>query len=506
MIYDALMFDQSTNTKIELYSLISSHAQGVFSANYFGDKLYLNYHQITRAIIDIEEDLAQINPNHASFQFETGKINIRKTKINIDEYRRYLLKDSVPYLFILECLKPNPRSIDEFCDDLHISRSTLSRKMQPLSDYLREHDLRVTYTPINIKGDEALVRHSIWALLWIGLRGNTWPLKDVSTDYVNKLLELGVNQYITGKKNIIAQKELSLFIGVIVARWQAGHFCRKKYQWDKIFSTSKGFRKFELDFEFPDADIAANEYEQVVFLSILTPHYSTDRKDLVNLLISELYEKNSDEPYSIFSKKLLEYLNQELFLEKISSADERLILANILVVFFTVYTYSGSYPTIEELSGTNAHENRWINTIRDKIFSFYQDVSHIFENDFVYYYDAMHKIIPTLSNLLLPYYFYSEEHLKVRVAVSMEGSKLDQHRIRMFLSLQSFVELHDFDEKAIENYDLVISTSTSTFKQFKVKEGFLWDVSYDYQEVCILFQTLQDIWFRNNQFKKIYAY
>ncbi|MDR2832708.1 MAG: helix-turn-helix domain-containing protein [Streptococcaceae bacterium] len=502
MIYDAIMFDSVTNTKIELYSLIAAHQEGIFSVHYFGDRLFLNYHQVTRAILEIDKDLKEIDPEHGSLFFKAGKIKITNTKVNIDEYRRFLLKSSVPYQFILECLQKEPIHVNDFCNQLNISRSTLARKMQPLTDYLKEHDLRITYTPFNIQGDEALIRHSIWILLWLGLRGNEWPILAVDKQEAKKLAQKTL--VYSQEKNFIANSELLLFVGVVIARWNAGFFCRKKYQWDKIFSSSKGFNKFKMDFDFPSEEIEHNEHEQVIFLSLLAPHYTTDSKDLVELLICELYEKHSEEPYAIFTRELMNYLTNELFYNMLSAKEERVILANILSIFYAVYTYSGTYPTIEELSGANTHANRWIDTIQEKILAFYEQIHSIDKTIHDCFYEERHKIIPTLGNLLLPYYYFCDNQAKLRVAISMERNKTIQQRIKMFLSMQSFVELYDFNGQDAKDYDLVISTSTSVFKKFDVKEGFLWDANYGYQEIGMLFQILQNIWFRNNQFKNSY--
>ena len=501
MFYDTLMFDHFTTTKLELYSLICAHTEGIFSVHYFGNKLFLNYHQMTKLLHEIDGELAERDANHQEILHKNGKVEIHRTNAGIDEYRAFLLKKSVVYAFLKECIRPNPKSLDEFCEENDVARSTLARKMHPISEYLRNHKMRLTYTPINIQGDEALVRHTLFFLFWIGLRGNEWPFELGKKEFVHDLVQSKFSKTIE-RNSYIGNKEMMYFVGVVGSRWNGGHFCGRKHQWDRVFRNFDGIGEVDFPIDFPNEKTARAELEQLFFVSLLTPHYSDEKdEELLSMVIEQLYTKEPSAPYAMMAEAFLKFFQEEVLHEKLPKHEAKLLFANSLSIFYGIYCYTGTYPSFEELSGVSREENAWMVELKKKLSRFFKEP--IESPIYGYYYESVDAVIDRFVQLAYPYYAVrdTKELELVKIGIAMERNKAIQSRIKLYLDLYNFVEVYDFKATDAKEYDLVISSSSATFVEFDLSEGFLWDLDYGFKELTLLTARLQEIWFKINRFE-----
>jgi hypothetical protein len=492
MFFDTLMFDQSTLTKLEVYHLLAIHDVGEYGVHFFGEQLRLNYHQMTKILGEIDEDLRQYDTKHYSYLHKSGKVIISQEGTGIDEYRNLLLKKSIPFQFILETLATEKINVEEFCTKYDVGRSTLSRKMAPLAEYFKNHHLRLSYSPIDIVGDEALVRQTIWYLLWVGTRGLEWPFSAVKESEKENLI-FEHYRFIMEENTFVGNKEIELLAGIIMSRWRSGKFCQGKWQWRAVFENNPRYANATIsNFDFPSKEIKRNETHYLLFLGLIFPHYESTIDPLIDITIDDLYTRQSSRPNAIICRRFMDYIYNDVLLSPLDKLDTRLVFSNILGYTYSLYCFGSSYPSFQELSVTYYKSHVSYKRLLAKVTKFFDEIfSDKLYADFFY---AKEMLITAYTGIIMPYYFDQGGGETVKVGIALERDKALQHRVRTFLGVQSYLELLEFDPKKWEEYDFVITSSSTVKNEFPELQHFVLDLDYGVEELVLIYQRVQQIW------------
>ncbi|SJZ64530.1 Mga helix-turn-helix domain-containing protein [Pilibacter termitis] len=487
MLFDQLMFDNPTMSRFHIYRSLFIHAEGIYQVHFFADLHGLNYQQMVGLLTDIDEDLKQINPEHEKVLERNGKINLFHLDVGIDEYRYFLLQRSVPFLFIQEILNGEEMTVDDFCLKHDISRSTVSRKLSAISKFLRKYRIRFTYTPLDIVGDETLIRLTLFYLYWIGVRDIAWPFK-ISKEEVENIMKEYPN-VLRMSNNYLGKKEMFYLFAIFASRVKKGKFVKDYKEWKTFFDNNPYYENVLLKkMDGLDDKFRLAETHFFLFLTHFIPYYSEKDSEDMQQTIRDFRNRHSDHPLSIMNDKFMYYVNENLF-TNLDRETEDLLMANFINISFTYYVLNSSIPDFEVLGTslyptTDAHRelHAKVKDFFDKLFT---------SNTYSRFKNSKESLIRRYTNLLLPYYYEQGKSPVIRVGIALERNQILLQRLKMFLKSLNFVEIEDFAPENVHQYDLVISSTTSILQDFPGVKLFYWDIEYGHNELMFLYQYLQ---------------
>ncbi|GKQ43175.1 transcriptional regulator [Companilactobacillus sp. RD055328] len=143
------------------------------------------YNTYLGILSDMEEILDKKNPT-------TSEI----FNVDPDRYHFYLVKNSHPYKFIMDCIiNDECQSFEKFYERENSSKATVLRHLKPIRTIMKKFNLRLTYEPIKIIGDEKMIRLGLTGLIWNATRGYEWPFAKIPREECLNFVEFALNEF-----------------------------------------------------------------------------------------------------------------------------------------------------------------------------------------------------------------------------------------------------------------------------------------------------------------------
>lgn len=102
--------------------------------------------------------------------------------LSLDAYRAILVQNSLVYRMVDYMIKSPSPSPSQFCDQEFVSRSTISRKVKPLNDLLKQYGLKLKLAKFAFVGAEINIRYFLFTMYWWAYRGTQWPFATVDRE------------------------------------------------------------------------------------------------------------------------------------------------------------------------------------------------------------------------------------------------------------------------------------------------------------------------------------
>lgn len=216
MHFETIFLEKSDLQKFKLLRLIKSWTAPTFTINDLSHVLDWHYSQTYLAFQSLCADYETLlgeNP-------QTTPLRPTVFRLTLDQYRVFLLQQSVAWCFLDAFVQGPATDLNSFCEHFFVSRSTLLRKIAPLKNYLEHYQIRFSYTDLELIGDEYQIRLALFVLYWTGYHDSTWPLTTVTYQSVKAL-----HQTISWTPTDIElnQAQDRLFFGIAWQRCQTGH-------------------------------------------------------------------------------------------------------------------------------------------------------------------------------------------------------------------------------------------------------------------------------------------
>lgn len=183
MHFETIFLEKSDLQKFKLLRLIKSWTAPTFTINDLSQMLHWHYSQTYlafQALCTDQETLLAENP-------QTAPLRPEAFRLTLDQYRVFLLQQSIPWCFLDAFVQGPPTNLNAFCEQFFVSRSTLLRKIAPLKSYLARYQIRFSYADLTLVGDEYQIRLALFVLYWTGYHDLSWPLADVDYAAVQQL-------------------------------------------------------------------------------------------------------------------------------------------------------------------------------------------------------------------------------------------------------------------------------------------------------------------------------
>ncbi|MGM0126052.1 hypothetical protein IGI37_003453 [Enterococcus sp. AZ194] len=496
MLYEELIMDSSTLIKFNLFKKIIRLNDEHYPVTQLAEEMDLNYQQTMIDLSEIDKDLTQLNPNHRSLLIGAGKINSFDITATIDEYRYFLLTHSVPFQFMIYFLNEPHPSINDFCEEFFVSRSTVSRKIAKLRSYLHKFHLRLTYTDAGLVGDERIIRIALFILVWLGTRGMYWPL-NVSEEKAEQLAT-SYSEYFPLRRTYLGRLELKFFAGIILSRLVRNKFAKYDKHYDFLLKKNAYYdtEKLEEQLDIPlTPKQLKGESGFIAFLAHFAPFYTIEDDKSLQQTIENFAARPN--PVSDLTNKFLSYMKKQYFTAEPELLDHPLIMGNLLNVGFSFYVLRQKYPSIHGLvvqPQMRAHSSK---EFQEKVTQFFYVARK--EPEFQFITD---EVLPEISimfaSVLLPYYDRVKYSEKLQVSLAMEHNFLLVKGLYQFLDDLRFIEAEPYNPSKNSDYDLVISSSLLLKQEHPDLPIYFWDHSSSESELISLYQKLRHLYNEKN--------
>lgn len=178
MLLEKALLEKSDLQKFNMYRHLKSWESRTFTINDLSRATGLSYQQTYNSFQDLLVDLRQLTPELKDTK-HNALLEVRTFTVSVDQYRLFLVENSLPFMFIdylLHCPEP---TLVAFCENHFVSRSTFFRKISGLKNLLARYGLKFSYANLNIKGSEANIRLVLFHIYWLVFHGLKWPFKAV---------------------------------------------------------------------------------------------------------------------------------------------------------------------------------------------------------------------------------------------------------------------------------------------------------------------------------------
>lgn len=493
MLYEDLMMDSSMKTRYNMLRLLTTIDQGHYSIFYIAQKLNLTYQQAYHHLNELNREIQQAQASQKSILIKNSDINTTALTLSLDEYRFFLLQESVPFRFIQYTVNDPRPSLAVFCDDMYVSRSTLSRKIKPLVEFLKQFDVRISYTQMSLVGDETTIRLILFYIMWLGTRGMIWPfsVREEQLTY----FEQHFNSFFSMDETFVGHRELEYFYAISYLRMHRHFFAPYNPDYDFIFKNSAYFDLQQMD-NYPSVlppKTAMGECSFLYFIALFAPYF-TDINDPVLENTLKEFSRNPN-PVWDFASSFIAFANANLLQHSLSDEDHQILLGNLIHVAFSQQIFGRTYPSMQAFVAP-PRAQVVVPALKRGIRQFFLDAS---ENDaFAHFFSNVNDLESTYTTILSPYYANQQPNSKLRVTLAIEHNHLFVQQLNTFLSSLNFVEFSPFVDSAAD-VDLIIGSSFALKQAFPAIPFYYWDLDYNYEELVYLYQTLRRQFVIKNQ-------
>lgn len=498
MLYEELMMDQGMFTKFKLFKRITQMNQVDLSISQLSDEFSLNYQQTSIIAIEINNDLSKIISDHPSILQKAGKIDSTKLLITIDEYRYFLLKKSVPFQYILYFLNYDSPNIDDFCQRYYVSRSTVSRKMLPLKEHVKQFNLRFTYTEANLIGDERSVRVALFDAIWLGTRGTVWPFKNVSIEEVERLTK-AFSEYFPLSRTYLGAKELTYFAAIFLCRTRKKIFVSYDPRYDFLMKDNPYYDFTRLNKELGPLHSLSPEHSKgessfIFFLAHYAPFYTLDDDPSLYQTLHDF----SIRPNPVYElvQEFLDYAKTTIFKKEPDILDKPILIGNLINIVFTFYVLRKPFPNLQKLVEVPHKQRKADQSLELKLQQFFDEKSQ--EKEYKFIYTIKKPMMLAFKSVLLPSYDKPKHSEHLKVGVAFEHNFTLARMIYQFLNDLGFVDSSPYQEALNDSYDLVISSSLLPRKKYPDVPLYFWDLSYGNKDLSDLYKVLQQLFEKKN--------
>ncbi len=492
MLYEDLMMDTSMKIRYSMLRLLTTLSDDHYSIFFIAQKLNLTYQQAYHHLNELNREIQQVNDEQGSILIKNSGIDADKLVLSLDEYRYFLLQESIPFRFIQYILNHEHPSLDEFCDEMFISRSTLSRKIKALTEFLRNYNIRISYTTMSLVGNETKIRLVLFYLMWLGTRGLIWPFtfSEKSLEYFDQHF----TKYFSLSGTFMGRKELQYFYAITQARINRGFYTEYNPHYDFLFEDSS-YYDLTLMKDHPKITPLRTKGETafMYFLSLFAPYFS-EKDDPVLKSTLEEFTKSDNVVWNL-STQFIEYLNKHLFSEPLSKDEEEVFLGNLLHTTFSYFAFDKPFPNMRSFVVSEKSEpmsSLLVKTCND----FFDE--KLLQKEFLLFKKSLPDLNNAYKELAEPYYSARQKTTHLNVALAIEQNHLFTQQLTTFLDNLNFVHFESFLDEP-DKYDLIISSSFAIKKEFPEVAFYYWDLDYDYDELIYLYQKLRQLYVAKNR-------
>ena len=497
MLYEELMFDASLLLRFNIFKYLNQSTKKILAISQLSEDLDLNYQQSVIELNEVDQELAEIRPDHETIMMRAGKLNLENLNATVDEYRYHLLQQAVPFQFILYFLNDANPTIEQFCEKYFVSRSTVSRKIDKLKKHLKRFNIRFTYTEAGMSGDERLIRLALFDLLWLGTRGIECPI-NVDKHQLNKIIDT-YKDYFPLSQTYFGTQEIKLFTSINMVRVQKKKFTKYDPRYNFLMKDNPYYDFTSLR-DLIDMPMTTRQLKGetsfIYFLAHYSPFYTIRDDQSMKQALHDFDSRPN--PVNDFVTEFRNFAKKVLFPDRPDIMDDPLVVSNMLNITFGYFIFRQPFPSMIELVlDPNAKQTRGEYILFQNIQNFMQMTK---ENPSYSFISSVHPMITrAFKRLLLPYFNQSPYAHNLKVGIALEHNAIFVRDLYRFLEDLRFIDAEPYDVSLKDDYDLIISSSSLLRKEKPNIPLFQLDFPYTKNELVPLYLELRNIYDKKNR-------
>ncbi|MDM8212655.1 helix-turn-helix domain-containing protein [Enterococcus hirae] len=495
MLFEEIMMDTASWNRYRVFRLLVVLPPDIYTINQLVKHFDFSYQQLYTLLHEVDNDLTAQSAFHEHFFIKNGGLDTRRLAVTVDDYRYLLVKEGIPYQFLCYLMRDDPqKSVENFCREVEISRSTLGRKLKPLSQYFKQYQLRISYSKLRIVGDETKIRMTLFYLFWFCVKGTYWPFSEEIANF-SKFLVQKLQDRFTLSTTYVGRKELELFFGISLLRIRQQHFAPYKEKYDRFLSDSADFPMDLAALHLPGLpeNVIKGESAYLHFLSLFAPiFYRIDDPNLARSLRTFQHQKN---PIASLFFAVLEEAKQSNQIRCPQSLYDCLV-GNLMHITFTAYIFEANTPNMFSLVDKDVAENALSYEIDSWLNAFFE--KQLKKREYQILVPARKALTMGYKNLLLPFFEGRAKKKLLKVGLAVEQNLLLFAKLMIFLKDLSFVELCPFGNQ-LTDWDIIISSSQYFQQAHPEIPFYYWDFDASDEELVQLYSDLKQLYLKKNQ-------
>lgn len=454
MIYET-MLNKSDREKIEVYALLVSLPEGLYSKNGIVGEFSFSYNRLCAILDELHQDICEITKKSAGI-LNDGKVAISSTMILLDYYATHILKNSVSYKFLLSLLSESEETIEIFCEKYGVSESYTRRNIKKMVSYLAQFGVHVTISSVRLSGDERLIRILFTYFIWNCTFGNEFEEVCCSIEETaqafDPILKLPPK---TSDSYRYSDKLRQLHAEIMRRRLKNQHVVEDTAEYDILIGENYTgcFQPLQKMFGTTE-EIAQKEARFLAFLAFYGPTYSFENDPLFDVPREELNIRSSEifDFFAEFNQKVLHPL-----LENYPNPGRIVLLeANLVNILFNYMIFKQKIPFFSLMQREDITADGVIfPIIYSRIYDFIKD--YPFSSSWQA--ECLNDISLIMAHLILPTLKEHQKSIKLNVAILSEDNYVYINNVKSMLADFTFVELIPYTLENREKIDLLIYPS-----------------------------------------------
>ncbi|MGX7203004.1 helix-turn-helix domain-containing protein [Enterococcus plantarum] len=449
MLADILL-DDVAQRKINVFNHLLSTADGTYSIHYFEQFTDFSYARLNSLFSEIHADLME--KQGLELLTVQGKVHIDSSTLRDIPYSQFLFRKSLPYKFLLATILERNYTIENFCKDHFISRASIIRRLQPLINYLKDFDIQLNCTKLQLTGKENLIRIVYLNFFWIASYGEDLFLALDETKRGFDLFDPEDHQWMT----YIEPREWYLLTTISQLRIKKKHFIIEPPFKQLTFpKTNMSFVK-----ELEKAKVPQHFIEwEATFLSFMMFYWNIYfYADDPRIRYVKEYMESDQQPLGSLIEHF-EAFYQPLFTEKALSEDEKDVLnINIFTTCLNHFAIKDSLPlTINFMESCVKEQNPLYEPLSSKVRKFLEEI--ISNPEFAWIKNCLEDLVYICSFLLLPFYERSNTKYQLNVGIILSPNAIFLQSLHDFLEQISFISVSFVTSTSEDDYDFYIAAS-----------------------------------------------
>lgn len=456
-----LFLDDPEKFKLSLYRDLLQMSAGDYSLHYFDQKYKASYAKIQSAFLGLHSDLFAIG-SYELFQKDTGRIHLTETLPSLESYQHFLLENSLLIRVFYYLLFKPEKTIQDFCRENFLSRSTVFRKLQPMETILSPFNIRFQPSKLKLTGSEAGIRYFLCNLLWY--LGPALLIEETPPSPEKKELLQQLTQIFDPYTQPVMEKKLSLTLAICEARRKAGYFIEEVLPEENILLPPEILHHPYLDGYLEETTpsaylLAENHY--LYFLIFSGPIHTT-KEALTYEFFKEWMAEETPQKQLIF--KFLKDVFQELFYENVpENAD--LLFANLLGVFNVSLNLKNPAPVLATFLGKDLRpEEAGFTKLEATCLKMLQKCAR--RKDFSWLGPCVSALGNNFAYCLWPAYRHELQFKKLKVSLLLDANFYFRQPLEEFLTTFPFVEVAPFKKNDVDCQLLIVQHENLAPKEF----------------------------------------
>ena len=477
---ELLMLDEVGQTKLKIYAHFSTLQSSILNLATLCETLECSYARLQSLLDEIDQDMEKMNST--SLRDVEGKFEITEHIFDYNAYQQYLIRDGIPYRFLLTSLIDPEITLQDFFEQNFTSRSSMARKLRPLADYLATLGIKLNRSQLKLQGEEQTLRLVYFNFIWFGSYGEDVFAHISIADKLQR-----DDRWVAYIAPVNPQEwRLRLTIGLL--RQQQGHFIRHfDFEGLTLPQLKDPYETLMADY-YVSPQQKKDELTYLAYLAFYWPNYYL--KDDPRLDYVETTLVMNPLGLTQLIREMIKDITGRLVFSPIDQDTRRLLEANLFIAFYNQRFSSYRLPMISAFMREQM-ENK--TSLYPVLHHYVSDYLHkrIQETSYDWLEDKLDDLTFLCTFILLPQFELSKRQKKLTVGIIAIPNFLLLHELQDFLENLNYTEslvLASADQK---DCDFYIATSTYLLKDVPPEKAYIISFSGKSDYIQELFQLLK---------------